>query len=194
VLQHTDPLGVIAAARGLRYRAPGHGAGDRVKQYAWPAAIVAVLAGSAVGQVLAASPHAKTIVRWVGPAAVVVLVASLIPIAHNRARLLHTEIVAERTDTTKITRLQAVIARIGGRAIIRACGQPVSDVGYQSILAWDLGLNVGEVGYKPGRSINQHCPIVLFKRRQLGWSVRPIHTLPAERAKCERLRTDTKFN
>jgi len=171
-----------------------HGWSAVPRYLAEPAAVVVVLAGSAVGQVLAASPHSATIVRWVGPAAVVILVASLIPTANSRARLLHTQILAERTDTTKIKRLQAVIARIGGRASVRACGQPVGDVGYQSILAWDLGLNVGEVGYKPGRSINQQRPIVLFKRHQLGWSVRPIHTLPADRAKCEHLRTDTRFN
>jgi hypothetical protein len=171
-----------------------HGWSAVPRYLAEPAAVVVVLAGTAVGQILAASPQSVTVVRWLGPAAVVILVVSLLPTVHRRAGSLHTQVVTERTDRTKITRLRGVIARIGGDASIRACGQPVGDVGYQSILAWDLGVNVGEVGYKPGRAINQRRPIVLFKRHNLGWSVRPIHTLPANRATCDRLRTDTTFN
>jgi hypothetical protein len=171
-----------------------HGWSAVPRYLAEPAAVVVVLAGTAVGQVLAASPQSVTVVRWLGPAAVVILVVSLLPTVHRRAMLLHTQVLTERTDRTKITRLQAVIARVGGDASIRVCGQPVGDVGYQSILAWDLGVNVGEVGYKPGKAINQRRPIVLFNRHNLGWSVRPIHTLPGNRAACDRLRTDTTFN
>ena len=49
------------------------------------------------------------------------------------------------------------------------------------------------VGYKPGRSINKGNPIVLFKPHLGGWQVRPIHTLPANRAACSSLRTDTAY-
>jgi hypothetical protein len=130
-------------------------------------------------------------VSWGAPAVAVILVGSLVPAAGTRAREVHNQIRQVRTDTTKIKRLQAVIDRDGGGARIRACGQPVGDVGYQSILAWDLGMNVGNVGYEPGRSINEGHPIVLFKRHELGWTVRPIHTRAADRARCRRLRADT---
>ena len=66
-------------------------------------------------------------------------------------------------------------------------------VGWQSTLAWEVELNVGNVGYKPGRSIRKGDPIVLFKPHKLGWQVRPIHSLASSRASCARLRTDTDF-
>ena len=58
---------------------------------------------------------------------------------------------------------------------MRACGQPVTLVGLQSTLAWALGLNVGNVGFKPGKEISSGKPIVLFRPHGLGWQVRPIH-------------------
>jgi hypothetical protein len=170
-----------------------HGWSAVSRYMAAPAAVVVVLAGVAVGQLLSAAPswslpHATVLVSWAVPAAVLVLVGSLVPAAGTRAMAVHAQIRQVRTNTIKIKRLQAVIERDGGGARIRACGQPVATVGYQSILAWDLGMNVGNVGYKPGRSINQGHPIVLFKRHQLVWTVRPIHTRAAQRAKCLRLR------
>ena len=156
-----------------------------------PAAVMVVLAGAAVGQLLSAAPQATVMVSWAAPAVVLVLVGSLVPAARTRVRAVHNQIRQVRSDTIKIKRLQAVIDRDGGGARIRACGQPVGDVGYQSILAWDLGMNVGNVGYQPGLSINQGHPIVLFKRHELGWTVRPIHTPAADRATCRRLRADT---
>ena len=77
-----------------------------------------------------------------------------------------------------------MIRREGGPARIRACGQPVTEVGWQSTLAWETELNVGNVGYNPGRAIDKGNPIVLFKPHQLGWQVRPIHTLASNRVAC----------
>jgi hypothetical protein len=168
-----------------------HGWSAVPRYMAEPAAIVVVLAGAAVGQLLAAAPQATVMASWAAPVIVMVLVGSLVPAARTRARAVDEQIREVRSGTIKIKRLQAVIDRDGGGARIRACGQPVGDVGYQSILAWDLGMNVGNVGYLPGRSINQGHPIVLFKRHQLGWTVRPIHTRVPDRAKCRRLRADS---
>ena len=168
-----------------------HGWSAVSRYMAEPAAVVVVLAGAAVGQLLTAAPQATVMASWAAPAVAIVLLGSLVPAARTRAGAVHEQIRQERSDTIKIKRLQAVIDRDGGGARIRACGQPVGDVGYQSILAWDLGMNVGNVGYLPGRSINQGHPIVLFKRHQLGWTVRPIHTRAPDRAKCRRLRADT---
>jgi hypothetical protein len=158
-----------------------------------PAAVMIVLAGSAVGRVLAEPPSASVVLRWAGPVAVVALAAALVPTARSRAREAHTEIVKRRQAGIKIDRLQAVIDRLGGADRIKACGQPVTFVGFQSTLAWMVDLNVGNVGYKPGRAIDRGDPIVLFKPHELGWQVRPIHTLPASRAACAKLRTDTAF-
>ena len=111
----------------------------------------------------------------------------------ERTRGAHTEIVKRRQAAVQIDRLQDVIKRLGGPARIRACGQPVTTVAWQSILAWEVGLNVGNVGFRPGRSIDKGDPIVLVKPHLGGWQVRPIHTLPANRADCSSLRTDTAF-
>jgi hypothetical protein len=57
-----------------------------------------------------------------------------------------------------------------------------------------MDLNVGNVGYKPGREIGQGDPIVVLKPHLGGWQVRPVHTEPAERTACAPLRTDTQFS
>jgi hypothetical protein len=168
-----------------------HGWSAASRYMAEPAAVAVVLAGAALGQLLTAAPQATVMASWAAPVVVVVLVGSLVPAARTRVVAVHQQIREVRSDTIKIKRLQAVIDRDGGGGRIRACGQPVGDVGYQSILAWDLGMNVGNVGYMPGRSINQGHPIVLFKRHERGWTVRPIHTRAADRASCQRLRADT---
>ncbi|MGB0095841.1 MAG: hypothetical protein WBP81_25295 [Solirubrobacteraceae bacterium] len=109
-------------------------------------------------------------------------------------RITHTELIAAREFATQIKRLHAVIVRDGGSTRIRACGQPVTDVGFQSILAWQTGLNVGNVGYKPDREIRRGHPIVLFKPHLRGWQVRPIHTRAADRAACNPLTRQTPFS
>jgi len=77
-----------------------------------------------------------------------------------------------------------VITRIGGVHLIRSCGQPVTFVGDQSELAWELAMNVGNVGFHPGRSIDSGKPIVYFKPHQNGWEVRLYNTLPVDAARC----------
>jgi hypothetical protein len=69
----------------------------------------------------------------------------------------------------------------------------VTLLGYQSELAWAIGLNVGNVGFRPGKSIAEGLPIVLFNPHDDGWQVRPIHTRAQDAVQCDRLRTDTKF-
>ena len=158
-----------------------------------PGAVMVVLAGAGVGQVLDASARASGVLRFAGPVVVVILVAALVPTARQRARTLHGEISDRHHVAAQDNSLEAVIVRDGGAARIRACGQPVTGLGSQSVLAWDTGLNVGSVGYKPGKSIDSGRPIVLFRAEPEGWEVRPIHILASDRVACDRLRTDTTF-
>jgi hypothetical protein len=158
-----------------------------------PAAVIAVLAGSAVGRALAPAPRSPLRLRAAGVAAVVAFIVALVPAGGRRVRLTHRELTAGQTSAARLDRLHAVIAREGGAARILACGHPVTLVGYQSTLAWEIGLNVGNIGYKPGREIDRGHPIVLFKPHGRGWQVRPIHTSPGARASCAHLRTDTSF-
>lgn len=157
-----------------------------------PAAVLVVLAGAGVGRALAYEPAAGgAVTRWAATALVLVLVVALIPAARSRARVTHGELHAARSAALELTRLQAVIGKVGGATRIRSCGQPVTLVGKQSEVAWAVGLNVGNVGYRPGRSIDEGIPIVVIKPHDDGWQVRPFHT--AADAGCRELRTDSAF-
>jgi hypothetical protein len=87
----------------------------------------------------------------------------------------------------------ASVAADGGPAAIRACGQPVSYLGYQSTLAWELGMNVGRVGFHPGRAIDSGRPIVFFKPYDYGWIVHADNQPRSWRARCARLDRRTRF-
>jgi hypothetical protein len=153
------------------------------------AAVLIVLAGAAVGWVLAnARPH--TIVRWTGVTAAIGLAAALALPAQNRARLAHSGIVYGRTWARQLSRLHAVIDKDGGAKRILACGQPVSYVGFQTILAWDLDRNVSDIGWDPEDAIKQAKPIVFFEPYGAGWKVVPLHT---KGAGCKALSRTTAF-
>lgn len=159
-----------------------------------PAAVMVVLAGAAVGRMLAVAPRRLPLLRWLAPVAVVALVVALAPPARVRARLAHNGIILGRTWARQINRLQNVIAKDGGPKRILACGHPVTDVSFQSILAWEIGENVADVGWSPNEWIRKGQPIVLFEPDLAGWHVRPIHIPAADRTRCDGLRIDTSFS
>jgi len=159
-----------------------------------PAAVLIVLAGAAVGRVLAAAPRGLLLLRWAAPVAVIALVVALLPAARVRARQAHTSVILLRSWARQLNRLHTVIAKEGGRKRILACGQAVTVVSYQSILAWEADENVADVGWDPDAEIKRGAPIVLFEPHRAGWQVRPIHVAAANRTRCERLRMDTPFN
>ena len=109
------------------------------------------------------------------------------------SRTARSDITEARFAGRQIVRLQGVIAKDGGAAKIRSCGQPVTLVGLQSKVAWAVGLNVGNVGFRPGKSIDSGKPIVFFKPHLNGWEVRPIHIARADAARCATLRRDSAF-
>jgi hypothetical protein len=157
-----------------------------------PAAVMIVIAAVGVSRVLALRPS----MRWLRAAIVVpvtALVVALVPFAQARVRSTHQELMVDKHDAKLQRRLDSVIKRLGARRI-RECGQPVTSVGNQSELAWELGMNVGYVGYKPGKEISKGVPIVYFKAHGNGWQVKPIHTRASDRARCAALRTQTSFN
>jgi hypothetical protein len=152
-----------------------------------PGAVFVVLAGAGVGWVLAYAPPWPGVVSRLGVVPVLALVVALAPSARARVRVTHGELHAARHAAREMTRLEAVIAADGGAAAIKACGQPVTLLGYQSEVAWATGLSVGNVGFRPGVSIRSGVPIVLLKPHDSGWQVRPYHTSQ----RCDRLRTDS---
>jgi hypothetical protein len=158
-----------------------------------PAAIMVVLAGVGVARLLAMATRLPLVVRPIPALAVAGLAVALVPVARDRVRVARQAIQQRRIAGVKIDRLASVIALDGGAKRILACGTPVSIGGYQSTLAWQLGLNVGYVGHKPARAIHKGYPIVLFKPDYLGWLVIPIHATPAKQAACARLRANSAF-
>ena len=70
----------------------------------------------------------------------------------------------------------------------------MTEVAFQSILAWEIGENVADVGWDPSRWIAQGKPIVLFEPDGMGWKVQPIHAAAASRARCANLQRATAFN
>jgi hypothetical protein len=85
------------------------------------------------------------------------------------------------------------VSRDGGPGRIKACGQPVTLVGLQSKVAWATSLNVGNVGFRPGKEINSGKAIVFFKPHGEGWEVQPIHISAADIASCKSLKIDSAF-
>jgi hypothetical protein len=155
-----------------------HGSGIAPRYLFEPAAVVIVLAAAALGRLLALEPHRVPFVRWAALAAIAGLVVSLASPARLRARLAHNGIVLGRTWAKQLDRLHLVIAREGGPQRILACGEAVTTVSYQSILAWELDRNVIEIGWRPVPAIRRGRPIVLFAPVGAGWHVRAIHAAP----------------
>ena len=141
-----------------------------------PAAVLIALAGVGVGSVLVEAPRISRVAGWAGVALVAVIVLALVPPALSRARSEHRDIRAQRSRTAEIGKLTGTIARLGGAARLRACGEPLTRLEYQTILAWNLHVNVATVGYKYGPAIASKRPIVLFTPlAQGGWLVQALH-------------------
>ncbi|MDQ2758889.1 MAG: hypothetical protein M3Y17_00230 [Actinomycetota bacterium] len=175
-------------------------------RYMWePAAAMVVLAGVAVGRLLAGVPvglqgagvaagrqvagtprFAPSASAAIGAVLVVLALASLVPAAVSRARTERHDLGAQRVRTRQLDRLAGVISRLGGAARLRACGESLTRLEDQTVLAWELKVNVATVGYKYGPAIASKRPVVLFTPRRRGWKVQAYHqTLP----QCRRLPT-----
>jgi hypothetical protein len=139
--------------------------------------VVTVLAGVAVGRLLADRPPWPWLPSWAGVAVVVVLVASLVPAAVSHARAEHKDLREQRVRTAEINQLSVVVGRLGGAARLRQCGEPLTRLEYQTMLSWTLGENVNRVGFKYGESIANGNPVVLFTPYPtgVGWVVQAMH-------------------
>jgi hypothetical protein len=122
---------------------------------------------------------------WAGLALAVVLAVSLVPAGVSRGRDERRDLRAQRARTKQINSLAAAIRHYGGAAHLRACGEPLTRLEYQTVLAWTLQVNVAKVGFKYGQAIAHGNPLVLFTPRSHGgWRVQGVHQV---RASCRRL-------
>ena len=159
-----------------------------------PAAVMAVIAAAAIGRLLAYRPAHPWPLRYIGVVAAAALVVAILPTARERTTTTDAAIDAGSDQGTKLDRLNDVIAKDGGAARILACGTPSTLVGFQSTLAWELGMNVGNVGYKPGRNIDTGKPVIVFKPHDLGWQVHPFNIPKSAAARCDKLKVDSTFS
>ena len=105
------------------------------------------------------------------------LVIALIPPAISAAHNEHKDIVHQRKRSAEINRLVSVVSALGGAARVRACGEPLTRLEYQTALAYTLGENVKSIGFKYAQAIGHGNPIILFTpySKGIGWQVRPMH-------------------
>ena len=157
-----------------------------------PAAVMVTVAGAGIGWLLA-DTRTSRVLRWLGPVAALGLIVALAPDARSRVRAARGLIDDSRHSAKQIDRLHRVIDNEGGPDAIKSCGQPVSLVGFQSTVAYYTDLNVGNVGFRPGKSISRGDQIVLFKPHDNGWQVRLYNLPPAVKARCDQLKTDSDF-
>ncbi|MDQ6820110.1 MAG: hypothetical protein M3076_07210 [Actinomycetota bacterium] len=140
------------------------------------AGVTVVLAGVAVGRLLGDPPGLTTLAGLAGVAIMVVAIGSLVPAAASRARVERADLRVQRVRTTQINRLTGVVNQLGGPAALQACGEPLTRLEYQTILAWALHLNVASVGFKYAPAIARGRPIVLFTPvGRSGWEVQALH-------------------
>jgi hypothetical protein len=154
-----------------------------------PAGVMITLAGVAVGWLLLDAPRIRPgWPGWIGAPILALLCVSLAPGALARARAEHKDILHERARTVQITKLAATLNALGGYQHVRACGRPVTNVEYVSIIAWYTKLNTGKVGYRPSFELHQTYPIVLLTPLRNGWAIEPWHTAPPMQATCANIK------
>jgi hypothetical protein len=150
-------------------------------RYMFPAAgLMVALAGVAVGRLLAGVPELSGLPlragHWLGPALVVVLVASLVPSAVSSARTEHRDLRSQRVRTHQINGLSGLVGRLGGPARFKPCGEPLTRLEFQTIVAWTLHVNVSTVGFKYGPAIASGRPVVLLTPvGHTGWRIQPLN-------------------
>ncbi len=146
-----------------------------------PAGVMVVLAGIGVGRLLADPPRiggiSAAVAGLIGGILVLALVASLVPSAVSAARAEHKDIAVQRVRTRELGLLSSVIGQLGGPAHLRGCGEALTRLEYQTALAYTLGKNVSQVGFKFGQAIAHGNPIVLFTPAitGIGWQVQAVH-------------------
>ena len=125
---------------------------------------------------IAEPPRLSSAVGLIVIAVVAAVVISLVPPALSDARAEHKDLNAQRVRTKEIGQLTGTIRKLGGAALLRSCGEPLTRLEYQSILAWNLNVNVATVGFKYGPAIASSRPIVLFSPLPRGgWKVTALH-------------------
>jgi hypothetical protein len=125
--------------------------------------------------------------NWAAIAVLAVLAGTMLPAAKSRLRIERRDLSHERARAQEINRLSVVVSRLGAARIL-ACGQPNIPIGYQSVLAWYMGVKIGELYvFFPTFRLHPH-PLVNMYPLGNGWKVFPSHVTRATAARCRGLR------
>jgi hypothetical protein len=161
-----------------------------------PAALMCVLAGVAVGRVILDLPpllararprFSPQVAGWATGVLVLVFAGTMVPTARSRLRAERTDLTHERARAKEINRLSTVVQRLGTARIL-ACGQPNMPIAYQSVLAWYMGVKIGELYVDPKHQKLHPRPLVDFFPLHNGWRVFPTDLTAASAAHCHGLR------
>jgi hypothetical protein len=151
---------------------------------------LAIIGGVGVAHALTLGSSQRGRVRLplslAGAVAVLALLVALVPFAHRSVNGARAVISNQALNTAELDGLDALMAKTGGPGRVLACGAPVTSLGWQSGLAWQLGLDVAAVGFAPVPDY-QTQPIVSFKRTASTWTIQ-LHNTPASlAARCASL-------
>jgi hypothetical protein len=142
------------------------------------ASLLAVIAAIGLGRLLTMPATLSAPIGIVCVVLVAALVVSVIPWSVSQVRAEHRDLTEQRLRTRTINALTAQIAAIGGPTRVRPCGEPLTRLQYQSVVAWNLRRNVAAVGFKYGPAIASSRPIVLFTpypQPGSGWLIQALH-------------------
>jgi hypothetical protein len=169
-----------------------------------PGAIVAVLAAVFVGRLILelppllaqlvrrlqpariGSPLATQLGAWGTALALVLIGASLLGAAHRQYRLERADLTHERARAQEIDRLSTVVATLGSSRI-QACGQPNIPIGYQSVLAYYMGVKIGALYVSQTYEKAHPHPLVNIYPLGDGWKVFTSHVTAATASRCHGL-------
>jgi hypothetical protein len=145
-------------------------------------AVVAVLAGVFTGWLILSLPSLLARIKlrpraagWITGLVVLAIAGSNFSFVHRQYRLERLDVVHERHRTLLIGRLGGLVRSVGSAHIL-ACGQPHIPIEYQSILAWYMGIKVGElyVDLKHVR-VHPHPLVNIYPISGFGWKVFPSY-------------------
>lgn len=103
--------------------------------------------------------------RLLGIAALLVAAAATVWFAQFRVRSTAESVHIEQVRSSLDRSLQSAILAVGGPRRLLACGLPSANLGFQSVLGWDLNTAVGQVLFRPKRDAKLPDPVVLLVTR-----------------------------
>jgi len=141
------------------------------------ASVLALIAAIGLGRLLALPPRLSDPAGIGCVAVVAAFVLSVIPWSVSQARAERRDLNEQRLRTETINKLYSQVSALGGPARFRPCGEPLTRLQYQSVVAWTLRRNVAAVGFKYGPALASTRPIVLFTpypQPGSGWLIRAL--------------------